>query len=80
MNVLTQEMNPALAIDPTNPQRLLYATQLQDGRQLFSCPNDPTSQCNYGGLWISVDGAASWQHVDLPACHLVVTLELDTKV
>jgi hypothetical protein len=59
-NGITQEFAyPNLAIDATNSQRLLYATTSKDGRG-FSCPG-----CQFGGLWISVDGAASWQHANL---------------
>ena len=67
-NGITQELNgilpllsayPNLAIDATNSQRLLYATTSNDGRAI-SCP-----RCQFGGLWISVDGAASWQHANL---------------
>ena len=49
----------SLSIDGTNPKRLLYAAVDDDGRlgQVF------------GGLWVSVDGAANWQHVELPECH-----------
>ena len=45
---------PVLAIDAINPARLLYATQDADGR----------SQ-SFGGLWVTMDGAASWRHVRL---------------
>jgi hypothetical protein len=50
---------PSLAIDSLNSQRLLYATTSKDGRG-SSCQG-----CQFGGLWISVDAAASWQHVNL---------------
>src|SRR5215831_4184193 len=58
-NGITQEYAwPNLAIDANNPQRLLYATTSKDGRG-FNCEG-----CSFGGLWISVDAAASWQHVN----------------
>lgn len=59
-NGITQEnAYPNLAIDATNSQRLLYATTSKDGRG-FICTG-----CRFGGLWVSVNGAASWQHVNL---------------
>ena len=59
-NGITQEFAyPNLAIDATNSQRLLYATSSKDGRG-FTCEG-----CQFGGLWVSVDGAASWQHANL---------------
>lgn len=45
----------SLAVDSQNTQRLLYATQDDDGR-----PGNP-----YGGLWVSFDAAGDWQHVTL---------------
>jgi hypothetical protein len=57
-----------LAIDAANPARLLYATQPVDGRIPFPCTGDPTKQCNFGGLWVSVDAAATWKHVEFPNC------------
>ena len=45
---------PVLAIDAFHSSRLLYATQDVDGRP------QP-----FGGVWVSTDGAASWQHVRL---------------
>ena len=53
---LTQSFGgPFLAIDTINPQRLLYATDPNDGR-----PGTP-----YGGLWVSVNAAAIWRHIVL---------------
>jgi hypothetical protein len=49
-----------LGIDPTNPQRLLYGTTDDDLRA-----GPPYS---WGGLYSTSDGAATWQHVDLPGC------------
>lgn len=48
----------ALALDDQNPDRLVYLTQDDDGRV-----GQPL-----GGLWVTIDGAANWNHVDLPAC------------
>ena len=47
----------SLAVDANNPNRLLYATVNSDGRNL-----------GLGGLWVSLDAAATWQHVVLPNC------------
>lgn len=47
-----------IAVDSTNPQRLLYAVQDKDARTGASA----------GGLWVSIDGAATWSHVSLPGC------------
>src|ERR1700691_1049761 len=59
-NGITQEYAyPNLAIDASNSQRLLYATDSVDGRV------SPCQGCLFGGLWTSVDGAASWQHSNL---------------
>jgi hypothetical protein len=72
---ITQELlgapnpgRPILAIDVANPARLLYATEPVDGRVPFPCSSDPATQCNFGGLWISVDAAATWKHVEFPNC------------
>jgi hypothetical protein len=60
-NGVTREFAyPNLAIDASNGQRLLYASDSKDGR-----PASPCEGCQFGGLWVSVDGAKSWQHVDL---------------
>jgi|SRR5579884_2995482 len=67
-NGLTQELPSVLAIDPGNSQHLLYVAQEVDGRNPFQCQTDPTKKCTFGGLWTSVDGAASWQHVEFPPC------------
>ena len=48
----------ALALDDQNPDRLVYMTQDDDGRV-----GQPL-----GGLWVTTDGAASWNHVELPDC------------
>ncbi len=48
----------SIAVDALNSKRLLYATQDDDG----------TPAKRFGGLWISLNAAASWQHVDLPSC------------
>ncbi len=48
----------SLAIDGQNPKRLLYLTAPDDGRVGLS----------YGGLWVSLDSATTWQHVSLPNC------------
>jgi hypothetical protein len=65
----TNNGGPALAIDATNPQRLVYLTS-EDGRPGVPCAGDPplSQACTLAGVWVSVDGAASWQHVDLPGC------------
>jgi hypothetical protein len=68
---LTAELPNVLAIDPGNSQHLLYATQEVDGRIPFPCTSDPTHLCNFGGLYYSIDGAASWHHVELPGCPAV---------
>jgi hypothetical protein len=57
---------PNLAIDTLNPQRLIYATSSKDGRPPFPCQSSATHRC-YGGLWATLDGAASWFHVNLCA-------------
>ena len=74
-NGITQEQNgifpllsayPNLAIDATNSLRLLYATTSNDGRGLTQGgPGFFCQGCQFGGLWVSVDGAASWKHVNL---------------
>ena len=51
-----------LAIDETNPQRLLYATLDDDGRPV----DNVSGRHPFGGLYVSTNGAGSWQHVDLP--------------
>ncbi|PYT08635.1 MAG: hypothetical protein DMF60_04360, partial [Acidobacteria bacterium] len=62
--------NYSLAVDFVNPQHLLYAAMDDDGRNAISCPENVVEvECNYGGLWVSDTGAASWVHVDLPGCH-----------
>ncbi len=48
-----------VAVDALNSQRLLFAVQDKDGR---------TETASQGGLWVSVNGAATWQHVVLPGC------------
>ncbi len=48
---LTQN-HTALALDDTNPSRLLYATGDDDGR-----PGNP-----FGGLWVSDNSAGTWEH------------------
>jgi hypothetical protein len=50
---------PSLAVDATNSQRLLYATTSKDGR-VTGCEG-----CQFGGLWVSIDGAENWEHVNL---------------
>jgi hypothetical protein len=47
----------SLAIDASNTQRLLYAIIDDDGR-----PTTP-----WGGLWVSIDAATGWSHVNLCA-------------
>jgi hypothetical protein len=49
---------PQLAIDNLNPQRLLFASESKDGR-----PGSPCEGCQFGGLWITTDGASNWQHI-----------------
>jgi len=51
----SKSADPGLAIDASNAQRLLYASESKDGR-----PNSP-----FGGLWVSTDGATSWRHIEL---------------
>jgi hypothetical protein len=59
-NGITQQFAyPNLTIDATNSQRLLYATTSKDGRGL-TCEG-----CQFGGLWVSVNAAQTWQHVNL---------------
>lgn len=59
-NGVTQQFAyPNLAIDSTNSQRLLYATTSKDGRG-FTCEG-----CQFGGLWVSINAAQTWQHVNL---------------
>jgi virginiamycin B lyase len=56
-----------LAFDGTNstyPQRLLFAASDHDSRRTPSV----------GGLYVSVDGANSWHHVDGNTCLLLVTI------
>lgn len=57
-NGATITQGPALAVDDRASSRLLYATKNEDFRQ-----NNPD-----GGLYISRDAAATWNHVDLPNC------------
>jgi hypothetical protein len=50
----------SIAIDERNSQRLLYASEDDDSR-----PGHP-----FGGLYRSLSGGASWEHVQLlPDCH-----------
>jgi hypothetical protein len=49
---------PTLVLDPSAPRRLIYAAS--DGDWF------PASQ--FGGLWISTDGAANWAHVNVTGC------------
>jgi len=62
-NGITQETGgygrPVLAIDSLNSKRILYATQLQDGR---------VPSGTFGGLWVTTDAAGTWSHVSLPGC------------
>src|SRR5215471_8917445 len=51
--------NTSLAVDPANSQRLLYATQDDDG----------TTTQTFGGLWVSVDGAGHWKHPSSVQCN-----------
>ncbi len=59
--LVAESAYPNLAIDAENPQRLLFASQDKDGRANNLCQKG----CAFGGLWISRNGASSWQHVDL---------------
>jgi hypothetical protein len=52
-----------LALDENNTKRLLFATTDNDGRP---APG-------FGGLYSSVDGANTWQHVTLPCVTPVIT-------
>jgi len=58
---------PVLAID-ADSQRLVYLTQPKDGRPYKSCTALQYQCGHFGGLWVSSDAAASWQHVDVPYC------------
>src|SRR5260221_7573281 len=58
----------SLAIDKDNPRRLLYATQDDDGRPDFPGWFARPGDIPFGGLWVSDDAAATWQHVVLPNC------------
>jgi hypothetical protein len=49
----------SIAIDARNSQRLLYASANDDSR-----PGH-----DFGGLYRSLDGGGSWEHVPLPGCH-----------
>jgi len=66
-NPLTREYAyPNLAIDQLNPQRLIYATESKDGRGKPNARGKRDCEgCDFGGLWVSLDGAGSWQHVNL---------------
>ena len=57
--ITKEDAYPNLAIDAGNSERLLYASTSKDGRG-FSCEG-----CQFGGLWVSTNAAASWQHVNL---------------
>jgi hypothetical protein len=50
----TGGVGPYLAISSLDTAKLLYVTDAGDGRN--SHP--------YGGLWVSINGAADWHHVD----------------
>lgn len=63
-NGLTQATNAALAIDDQNPLRLLYASTEVDGRVRFACPVTIANDCNFGGLYFTLDGADTWQHIN----------------
>ena len=66
---ITQTGPYSLAVDATNPRRLLYVTQNDDGRPADFCGvGAETFNCTLGGLWISTSGAGSWQHVNIPNC------------
>ena len=55
-NGVSYQHRQALALDDQNPDRLVYLSQDDDGRV-----GRPA-----GGLWATVDGGATWFHVDLP--------------
>ena len=50
----------SLAVDASNPNRLLYATGDDDGRPVTASGAHPK-----GGLWFSLDSAGSWHHAKL---------------
>jgi hypothetical protein len=51
--------NSGLAVDASNPRRVLYAAEDDD-----LAANTTTT----GGLYASQDGALNWSHISLPAC------------
>ena len=57
--------NQVLALDGNNPNRLLFATQGDDGRFLLA--GDGAFVTPYGGLYVSTNGAKTWRHAELSA-------------
>jgi hypothetical protein len=56
--------NHGLALDEEAPERLLYATLDDD----YRTGDGRTGGARTGGLWLTLDGAERWRHVDLPDC------------
>jgi hypothetical protein len=59
---------PVLAVDDQDSQRLLFSTQVKDGRPMTPCTTTQHQCGHFGGLWVSTDAAASWRRADLPNC------------
>src|SRR5664279_1961088 len=57
--------NLELAIDANNSERLLFATQADDGR--VPQQSGGKSVVRYGGLYVSTTGGARWRHAELSA-------------
>ncbi len=60
-------LGPVLAVD-ADSQRLVYITQAKDGRPATPCTALQYQCGHFGGLWVSSDAAASWQHVNVQNC------------
>jgi hypothetical protein len=53
-----------LAVDPTDPRRLLYATSSDD----LGPGSRNGGWGGHSGLYVSLDAAANWSHVTIPGC------------
>jgi hypothetical protein len=65
---LTQGGNGTVIAADADSKRVLYVTQAKDGRGAGACTNLRFQCGHFGGLWVSVDAAATWKHVDPPGC------------
>src|SRR4051812_13863198 len=53
----------SLAVDPSNPARLLYGAAADD-----LSPGVGSNHARMGGLYVSLNAAGGWTHVELPGC------------